>query len=475
MKTKVLLFLFIILVLTVSLTACKVKFDDLTIIAESVTDVEEGEYTLDYTIDNLEKYSENFDLTISVKIFDDNNKAIPVENNRTFTAKPDNIYYVTVYVKTSVDGKYKTVSKSYTITTVKTDPKLILKLEILNSTYEHMVINLTYGQSYDINTLPTIPNANPTDEGISYTLKEKYWVIYSANGNRENLTQQHLDNITKTMTIYAYYDFSSTPKICTLSFNANGGNEIESITSVYGSSIERVADPIREDYYFLGWYDNENFTDLFNWTNSTTMPATKTLYAKWLEDNNSNAAKESFNYEYVADDNTGYGYYKITAKSYELPSEIIIPNGYNNKPIKTIGEYAFSKHTEITSITVPDTIITIGNGAFRGCDSLSNIDISNCGIDRLNAKVFENCTSLTTLIVPDAVTNIINEAFLGCENLETLNFSQQSKLKTLTTNTFISTAIGQLTLPFYMKNKAVAMTNKNGIKITLDFFEELPQ
>lgn len=473
MKNKKLLFILIILVITVSLISCsKVDFDNLNIIAESVTGIEKGEYTLDYTIDKLDKYSENFDLIISVKVFDDNNKAVDVENNRTFMAETDNIYYVTVYVKAMVNGKYQTKTKSYTVTTIKTDPKIILKLSILGEDYDHSVINLSYGQNYDISSLPEIPKANPIVEGYTVNIIDKYWVVRDIFGEDTILTQEHLTNITKTITIYAYYDIIKIPKECTLSFNSNGGNEIEPITQIYDSSVKRPADPVKEGHYFLGWYNDENLLDIYNWNNSTKMPSDRTLYAKWLIDNGGQS--EYFNFTYYPDTSTGYGYYSVSAKNeIILPSNVIIPNGYNNNPVKAIDQSGFDNRTEIQSVVVPDTIIAIGFSAFANCTSLSEIDLAQSQIDRLNSKMFENCTSLTSLVVPDTVTNIINDAFLGCGNLATLEFTKESKLRTLTYSTFRATMITELQLPFIMKGRVVTMQNKNEINISVSFFEEI--
>jgi hypothetical protein len=467
MKNKILLIIFIILAIAASVVSCtKVNFDDLNIIAESVANIEAGEYTLDYTIDKLEKYTENFDLIVSVKVFDDNNRAVNVENNRTFDALTDNVYYVTVYVKTMVNGKYQTKSKSYTITTIKTDPKLVLKLIILGNDYDHSVINLTYGQSYEISNLPDFPIVNPMVEGYDLTITDKYWVVRDIFGIETRLTQQHLNDITKATTIYAYYDIKQIPKQCTLIFNTNGGNTIEPITQTYGSSVTRPADPIKEGHYFLGWHNDNALLDLYSWTNASPMPTDRTLHAKWLKDNGGN--HEYFNFTYTFE-NTGYGYYSIAAKSgITLPSHVVIPNGYQNMQVKTIDEGAFQNRTELQSIVVPDTITAIGFSAFAGCVSLSEVDLTSSNIDRLNSKLFENCNSLTSLIVPNSVTNIIYDAFLGCENLENLYFTKESKLRTLSANTFANTKISALQLPYYMKGRF-----SGDINISVSFFEEI--
>ncbi|NLL55985.1 MAG: leucine-rich repeat protein [Clostridiales bacterium] len=470
MKIKKFVLLFILIIISLCFVSCgKVDFDNLKIIAKSVTDVEQGEYTLEYTIDNLEKFSEKYDLIVSVKVFDDSNRAIEVENNRTFEAQSDNVYYVTVYVSATVNGKIQTKSKSFTITTVKTDPKLVLKLHIQGNDYDYRVIDLTYGQDFYIDALPDIPKISPTEDGYDLVVTDSYWTIRDILGESEKLSQEHLNNIVKTTTIYAYYEIKKLPKECTITFETNGGGEISPITQTFGSTVTRPIDPVKEGYHFLGWYNDADFNDLYSWTNASPMPSSRTLYAKWLKDNGSNL--EHFDFIYTADYNTGYGYYAAKVKDgVQLSGDVVIPNGYENKPVKIIEELAFANQDQIETIIVPDTIIAIRPSAFSNCTSLTSIDLTKTNIDRFNSKIFENCESLQTLAVPDSVINIVNDAFSGCSSLSELIFTKESQLKTLYKEAFKDTKVNRLTLPYLMKNRF-----EGGQNIQVDFFEAITE
>ncbi len=66
----------------------------------------------------------------------------------------------------------------------------------------------------------------------------------------------------------------------TLSFEENGGSEVEDITKVEGSVIGALPVPEKTGYTFCGWYtDNGNFTKLFN--NKVLQKQNTTVYAKW--------------------------------------------------------------------------------------------------------------------------------------------------------------------------------------------------
>lgn len=84
--------------------------------------------------------------------------------------------------------------------------------------------------------------------------------------------------------------------------------------------------------------------------------------------------------------------------------------------VTSIGQSAFSNCKSLTSIQIPDSVASIGQGAFFGCSSLKEIHIPE-GITSIEAHAFRTCTSLTSLHLPDSVTSIGNEAFLGCLSL----------------------------------------------------------
>ena len=93
-------------------------------------------------------------------------------------------------------------------------------------------------------------------------------------------------------------------------------------------------------------------------------------------------------------------------------AEITLPNG-----IKWIGEHTFSQYTNLSKITLPDSIISIGKDAFLGCSKLKEITIPN-GIRVIRDNTFINCTSLTKLSLPNSVTEIRTKAFAYCSKLE---------------------------------------------------------
>ena len=98
---------------------------------------------------------------------------------------------------------------------------------------------------------------------------------------------------------------------------------------------------------------------------------------------------------------------------YSLTS-IIIPNS-----VTSIGEDAFSGCDSLTNIVIPNSVTSIGEGAFCGCDSLTNIVIPN-SVASIESCAFYGCSSLAKISISKSVTSIGSSAFYGCYSLKNI-------------------------------------------------------
>lgn len=73
----------------------------------------------------------------------------------------------------------------------------------------------------------------------------------------------------------------------------------------------------------------------------------------------------------------------------------------------------------ITSLTIPDSVTSIGNCAFSGCIGLTSITIPD-SVTSIGVGAFEDCTGLTSIIIPNSVTSIGDHAFEGCLDLSSV-------------------------------------------------------
>ena len=92
-------------------------------------------------------------------------------------------------------------------------------------------------------------------------------------------------------------------------------------------------------------------------------------------------------------------------------TEYTIPNS-----VTTIGDYAFEGCDSLTSVTIPDSVTTIGNSAFYDCSSLTSVTIGD-SVTIIEDCAFEECSSLTSVTIPDSVTTIGDSAFNSCSSL----------------------------------------------------------
>ena len=95
----------------------------------------------------------------------------------------------------------------------------------------------------------------------------------------------------------------------------------------------------------------------------------------------------------------------ILTAYYGNSKKVTVPN-----TVIAIGEKAFYECKSISSIIIPNTVISIGDLAFYGCESLSSITIPN-SVKSIGVFAFEDCISLTKITIPNSVTNIGRGAF----------------------------------------------------------------
>ena len=87
--------------------------------------------------------------------------------------------------------------------------------------------------------------------------------------------------------------------------------------------------------------------------------------------------------------------------------------------VKTIGSDAFSSCPSLTSVTIPNSVTSIGGSAFSGCSSLTSITIPN-SVTSIEHGVFSSCSALTSVTIPNSVTSIGDWAFFNCSGLTSI-------------------------------------------------------
>jgi len=139
---------------------------------------------------------------------------------------------------------------------------------------------------------------------------------------------------------------------------------------------------------------------------------------------------------YLVNEMPKYSFYNSTYAGKATLTSITLPNS-----LTSIGVGAFKSCTALTSPSIPSTVISIGSYAFFGCNALRSVTIANSvtsigsfaygcsgitsvsipnSITLIDKWVFSNCTGLTSIAIPNTVTSIGDYAFYGCNGLMSL-------------------------------------------------------
>ena len=151
--------------------------------------------------------------------------------------------------------------------------------------------------------------------------------------------------------------------------------------------------------------------------------------------------------------------------NYYGKEEAVIPASYKDVPVTEIGNDAF-KNTAVQSVVIPDSVTKIGNWAFYGCGSLSQIvipaSVKEIGeyafdstglasitvpgtVEKIGVSAFGSCKSLLEATVSEGIKELPERMFTMCESLDTVSLP-----KTLTLigrEAFYQTAIPGISIP----------------------------
>ncbi|WP_303867637.1 leucine-rich repeat protein [Acetobacterium wieringae] len=125
---------------------------------------------------------------------------------------------------------------------------------------------------------------------------------------------------------------------------------------------------------------------------------------------------------------------------------VTVPETVNGIAVTGIGANAFKGQTNVTSVSIPQTVTSIGNGAFMECSNMTSLTFA--GTSQLTAigdKAFQGCQKLESVSLPASVKTIGASGFLQCLALKDLNLGS---VEIIGANAFYEcTKLVNLTIP----------------------------
>ncbi len=120
-----------------------------------------------------------------------------------------------------------------------------------------------------------------------------------------------------------------------------------------------------------------------------------------------------------------------------------VTNNGTEYSVTKIGEYAF-QGSAVTSVSMPECIISIDYNAFKGCQNLESVTLPE-SLTTLGSYAFYSCKLLKTIKIPSGVTAIPSSCFYECSSLE--NVTIPEGVTTIGGEAFYHCNLNALTLP----------------------------
>ena len=93
---------------------------------------------------------------------------------------------------------------------------------------------------------------------------------------------------------------------------------------------------------------------------------------------------------------------------------------YLSNPLYYAHHLYSDENTEITNLIIPEGVTSIMEYCFAYCSSLSSINIPN-SVTSIGGGAFRDCSSLTSITIPNSVTSIEQNTFYGCTSLTSID------------------------------------------------------
>ena len=185
------------------------------------------------------------------------------------------------------------------------------------------------------------------------------------------------------------------------------------VDTAYAAETSGVA---AQSYYVAGGQCGDDLTWTLGSSGTLTISGTGPMYGYSLFKNpwcdsalrNSGISTRVKNVE-ISSGVTTLGAYALSAcdsmVSVSLPETLL-----------AVGESCFFSSTALHNISIPNSVRSIGDCAFSGCNGLTRVTLGS-SLKGIGGQAFKECSSLSSIVIPEGVTAIEYSTFEDCSNL----------------------------------------------------------
>ena len=119
----------------------------------------------------------------------------------------------------------------------------------------------------------------------------------------------------------------------------------------------------------------------------------------------------------------GTGYANFPAIPKETIGAVTIPSNLGGCPVVAVLGNAFESCAGLTSVTIPEGVMSIGDLAFVACTGLKSVEIPE-GVTSIGQSAFSGCSVLEAVTIPKSVTKVASHMFYNCKGLKSVIISE---------------------------------------------------
>jgi len=217
----------------------------------------------------------------------------------------------------------------------------------------------------------------------------------------------------------------------TVTYESNGGSNVGEQSVLHGNIVSAPAAPTKSGFAFDGWYTDTAFANV--WDFSDAVIGNITLYAKW----DSDFRTEGLFFTLI---NNGIAY--SVSKGTATAAEVVIPSFFEGKPVTHIADNGFINYSNMTSISIPANITSVGYNAFSNT-GLTSVTIP-ASVTFIGDYAFDYCTSLTNITVATSNSNYSSEGGILYNKAKTNLIQAPSRRSGAVTISSSVTSIGEV-------------------------------